>query len=102
MPGEVAPREVSIPSQNGPDQVKIQDLQYGNGAKVDARNSMTHTFSGTAEETFEHRFGRIPTGLIVVSQSKAAYISMDKTKWTIKRLYAQSSVADNVVTFILV
>ena len=103
MPDNQNPQQqISVPSQNGTDQVKIQSLQTAIGAKVDTNNSLEHTFTGTTEESFEHRFGRVPMGAFVVSQSQHGTIKMDKTKWTVKRLFMTSSVANNAVTFILV
>jgi hypothetical protein len=69
--------------------------------KVDGRNILDHTFTTTAAETFDHNFGRIPKGAIVIAKSKAATIILDKSLFTDKRITATSSVANNAVRFLI-
>lgn len=68
--------------------------------KTDARNSITYTFKGTGEESFLHSLSYIPKGATIAGQSKGATISFNTQKWTNRRVYMTSSVANNAVTFI--
>lgn len=69
--------------------------------KVDARNIVDHLFTTTAAEEFEHNFGRIPAGAVVIAKSKAATILLDASLFTERRITATSSMSNNQVRFLI-
>jgi len=69
--------------------------------KVDFRNYVDYTFSGTAEESFNHPLGRSPLIVNISGQSKAAQIHVNIFKSTKTKLFATSTVAGTKARFIL-
>lgn len=84
------------------DTLKIEDLERSQFNKIDKRFEIEHTFTTTGVEQIEHKFGRIPRGFFVISQTKAATISGDPETWTAKRIKLASSVSNNKVRLIIV
>jgi hypothetical protein len=85
---------------NNKTRTDIQELQRGNTAKVDARNTVTHTFTTTANETFRHGLGRKPKGATVIMRDKQSNIyAVDSTNIDITMI---SSVADTTATILLI
>lgn len=81
--------------------VTSDELDFLVNNKIDKRNTVDHTFTTTSAESFEHNLGRTPIGAIVIAQSKAATILVDKSLFTTKRISATSSVSSNVVRFLI-
>lgn len=77
--------------------VALEELEFLVNNKIDQRNIVNYTFTGTSAENIEHNLGRIPKGYIVLNQTQAAYISGDITTFTNKRVTLTSSTANNKV-----
>lgn len=77
--------------------VDRDQLEFLVNNKIDARNTVDYTFSGTGIEEITHNLGRVPTGFIVLSASLSANIIGDETTWTRQRVQLQSPSAANTV-----
>ena len=76
-----------------------QELERESYNKIDGRNVVEHTFSGTGANTVRHQLGRIPAGCVPVKQSAAAnIIYVSGTKTTIS---VQSSVGGITASLLL-
>ena len=97
-----APNSPNSLSADRVDQNKVTTERLGLevAGKLDMRNAIKYTCAGTGEESFLHSLSYVPRGATIAGQSKGAAISFNIRKWTNRRVYMTSSVADNAATFI--
>lgn len=77
--------------------VELEQMDYLTSNKIDSRNVVEYTFTGTSAEDIEHGLNRIPQGYIILNQTQNARIYGDSSTWTKKRVTLASSVANNLV-----
>lgn len=87
-------------SRVDPRKVDIEDINRKVNGKLEKSPIVSHTFTTVTEESFEHRFGKIPRGAIIISQSENGSIKYNKPSWTEKRVFMTSSVINNQAEFL--
>jgi hypothetical protein len=100
MANEGNPQVASTNQVDSPKIDRDQLLEDVN-TKVDFRNMVTHKFTTTAEESFNHNLGRVPNGSHIAGQDKASNIFVNISKSTKQKLYATSSVINTTAKFLL-
>ncbi len=93
----------ALASTNKVDQnkVSVDENRMQTATKIDFRNQVDYTFTGTAEESFDHPLGRMPSVVNIAGQSKASNVHVNIFKSTKQKLFATSSVAGTKARFVL-
>lgn len=69
---------------------------------VDCRTiSYTSNSTPNTQDTVAHTLGKVPSGYIVVQQSKAGVVFNGGTTWTTTNIYLKNSVASVATTIII-
>lgn len=93
----------ALASTNKVDQNKVDSeaVRAAAATKIDVRNFVDHTFTGTSEETFDNTLGRTPRTIHIAGQDRAAQIFVNVFSSTKTKLFATSTVAGAKVRFVL-
>lgn len=85
-------------SSNRVDDGKVdrETMDYLINNKIDSRNIVDYTFSGTSPETFEHPLKIIPNGFLVLNKTVNGSITGDRTTWTNRKVTLTAQAAMTV------